>query len=164
MVYACCKDQLKADGTSTRLMSFAPGPNSDRNLTLAVRAGRILQRIWIGGREAIINKVEIDRRHGMTDDLFFLIVMSRWAIARACLSIIDNDRLGKILQTAAIEIYRSSARFGPLDPDEEYGVISKLDQGLGFSDKQTNELVKNCRRFAANVASGTNSGWAETAS
>lgn len=156
MLFACRKDHPRADGAPIRLMAFAPGPNSDRDLTFAVRAGKILQAIWVVGRDGpIIDKLEVDHRHGsLTDDFFFLIVMSRWAIARACLATMDGqgkDGLGKILQSLAVKIYQVSSRFGPIDVEAEYRFIAKLDESLGFNEAETTKLVRDCRRFAATV-------------
>ena len=157
MLFACTKDHPKPDGTSTRLMAFAPGSTSDRGVTFAVEAGRILQSLWVGGRDGpIIDKLEIDRRHGsVTDDVFFLIVISRWAIARACLATMDGPRkdgLGKILQATAAKIYWASSQYGPFDAEAEYRFITKLDKAHGFSETETGQLIRDCRRFAAMVA------------
>jgi hypothetical protein len=154
MVFACTKEHPKADGSSARLMAFTPGSGSDRELTFAVRVGRILQTIWVGGHDgAIVDKLEIDRRHeSVTDDVFYLIVMSRWAIARACLAVMDEakrDRLGKILQNMAVKVYQSSARFGPLDAESEHRFISKLDESVGFTERETRDLIRDCQRFVS---------------
>jgi hypothetical protein len=82
MLFACTKDHRKPDGSSVRLMAFAPGSSGDRELTFAVRAGRLLQQVWVGGRGgAVVDQLFVDSRHSsMPDDVFFLIVMSRWAM------------------------------------------------------------------------------------
>lgn len=160
MVFACTKDHYRTEGAPVRLMVFAPDSNSDRELAFAVRAGRILQTIWVGGRTGpLIDKLDLDRRQSLIpDDLFFLIVMSRWAIARACLSTMDgagNNHLRKILQTMAVKIYQASSRYGPLEGESEYGFIAKLDESLGFSEAETRKLVGDCRRFASTVSGGS---------
>lgn len=160
MVFACTKDHHRTEGAPVRLMAFAPGSNLDRELAFAVRAGRILQTIWVGGRTGpLIDRLDLDHRQNpIPDDLFFLIVMSRWTIARACLSTMDgvgNEHLGKILQTMAVKIYQASSRYGPLDGESEYGFIAKLDESLGFSEAETRKLVGDCRRFAATVSGET---------
>jgi hypothetical protein len=156
MLYACTKEHRKPDGSSARLMAFAPGSSGDRELSFAVRAGRLLQKIWVGGHAgAIVDHLTIDPRHSsMPDDTFFLVVMSRWAIARAVLAASAasaRDKLGTFLQAAAVKIFRSTARFGPIDPEAEQRFIARLDLSLGFSGAETNSLIENCRRFAAAI-------------
>lgn len=156
MLFACTKVHDTDAGNSVRLMAFAPEAAVDRELVFAVRAGRILQSIWIGGASgAIADKLKWDARHtSMPDDIFLLIVMSRWAIARAWLATVDNSGqagLAKILQALAVKIYQSSARFGPLDADAEHGLIARLEAALGFSPAETERLVRDCRKFAAQV-------------
>ena len=153
MLFACTKQHPKSDGTSVRLMAFAPGSNRDRELTFAVRAGRLLQQIWVGGRDgAIVDHLPIDLRHSsMPDDVFFLIVMSRWAIARAFIAASATagpDKLATFLQASAVKIYRSTLRYGPLDSDAERRFIERLDASLGFPVAETASLIVNCRRFA----------------
>lgn len=169
MLFACTKEHRTADGTSIRLMALAPGSTLDREITFAVRAGRILQTIWLGGRGgSIIDKLEVDRRHGsVTDDIFFLIVMSRWAIARACLATADRagkDGLTRILQSMAIKIYQASTRCGPVDAEAEYRFMIKLDEVLGFTEADTAKLVRECRRLAATVEARTISSETKAAS
>jgi hypothetical protein len=156
MLFACIKDHETETGSSVKLMTFAPQSGVDRKLTFAVSAGRILQAIWIGGSSgAVIDKLEWDHRlSSMPDDVFFLIVMSRWAVARAWLATMESaskDGLGKILQALAVKLYQSSARFGPLDADAEHAFIAKLDAALGFGASETERLVRDCRKFAAQV-------------
>lgn len=77
----------------------------------------------------------------MPDDTFFLVVMSRWAIARAFLAALassGSDKLVTFLQAAAVRIFRSTARIGPIDPEQRF--ISRLDLSLGFSGAETNSL------------------------
>jgi hypothetical protein len=87
--------------------------------------------------------------------MFFLIVISRWAIVRAFLAVSatsTGDRLKPILHAAAVKIYRSTLRFGPLDPEAEQRSIAGLDARLGYSTTETTKLIENCRKFAAVVA------------
>jgi hypothetical protein len=157
LLFACTKDHRKPDGASVRVMKFAPASSGDRELTFAVRAGRLLQQIWVGGRGgAVVDQLFVDWRHSsMPDDVFFLIVMSRWAIARAFLAASATsagEKLAAFLQAAAVKIYRSTLRYGPLDPDAEQGLIERLDASLGFPSADTVRLIESCRRFAADVA------------
>ena len=158
MLFACTKAHDTEAGNTIRLMSFAPQSGFDRELTFAVSAGRILQSIWIGGPSgAVIDKLEWDRRlSSMPDDVFFLVVMSRWAVARAWLATMESASkggLGKILQALAVKLYQSSARFGPLDAEAEHTFIGRLDAALGFSAAETERLVRDCRKFGALVGS-----------
>ena len=154
MLYACTHDHFLADGSSVRLMKLSPGVSGDRELTFAVRAGRLLQQIWIGGQSgAIADHLNVDLRHSsMPDDMFFLIVMSRWAIVRAFLAVSaasTRDKLVPFLHAAAVKIYRSTLRFGPLDSEAEQRSIAGLDARLGYSSAETTKLIENCKKFAA---------------
>jgi hypothetical protein len=155
MLYACTHDHFLPDGQSIRLMKLSPGASGDRELTFAVRAGRLLHRIWVGGPDgAIVDYLNFDTRHlTMSDDMFFLIVMSRWAIVRAYLATTapTPERIAPFLHEAAIKIYRSTLRFGPLDPEAEQRAVVGLDARLGYSIAETNKLIGIGRQFAAGV-------------
>jgi urease accessory protein UreF len=91
----------------------------------------------------------------MPDDLFFLIVMSRWAIARAFFAasaMSARDKLATFLQASAVKIYRSTLRYGPLDSTAEQRFMERLDASLGFPIADTASLIESCRRFAGAVA------------
>lgn len=153
MIFACCKEHRLADGRSVRLMAFAPEQNVDRDLTFAVRAGRLLQQIWVGGHDGpIIDRLLVDYRHSsMPDDVFYLIAMSRWAITRAFAATSATpagDKLAPFLHAAALKIYRSTLRYGPVEPAAEQRFIEKLDASLGFSSRDTAKLICYCRQFA----------------
>jgi hypothetical protein len=132
-------------------MAFAPEENVD--LTFAVRAGRLLRQIWVEGLDGpIIDRLLVDYRHSsMPDDVFYLIVMSRWAITRAFAATSatpSGDTLAPFLHAAALKIYRSTLRYGPVDPAAEQRFIEKLDASLGFSSGDTARLIGCCRQFA----------------
>ena len=63
-----------------------------------------------------------------------------------------KDGLGQILQATAVKIYRASSQYGPFDAEAEYRFITKLDKALGFSETETGQLIRDCRRFAAMAA------------
>jgi hypothetical protein len=131
--------------------------NVDRDLTFAVRAGRLLQQIWVGGHDGpIIDRLVVDYRlSSMPDDVFYLIVMSHWAIARAVAAASATpmgQRLTPFLQAAAVKIYRSTGRYGPLDSDAETRTVEKLDSSIGFSSADTAKLIESCRQFALSAA------------
>lgn len=91
----------------------------------------------------------------MPDDVFCLIAMSRWAIARALVATSatnEGKSLAPFLNGAAVKIYRSTLRFGPLDPNAEQDLIEKLDASLGFSSADTAKLIGRCRQLAAPLA------------
>ena len=159
MLFACTKEHRKPDGSSVRLMAFAPDTTGDRELTFAVRAGRLLQRIWVGGgsvSRALVDHLPMDTRHSsMPDDMFFLIVISRWAIARAFLAAsgtVAGGNLATLLQASAVKIFRSTLRFGPVDADAEQRFIERLDKSLNFPDADTTRLIEHCRGFAIAVS------------
>jgi hypothetical protein len=143
ILFACCKEHPMAEGKTVRLMAFAPEQNVDRDLTFAVRAGRLLQQIWVGGYDGpIIDRLLIDdRRSSMPDDVFCLIAISRWAIVRALAAtsaVNEGKSLAPFLHAATVKIYRSTLRFGgsatDLDPLWRDGSAAGVRQQLGQTE------------------------------
>jgi hypothetical protein len=156
MLFGCKKEHRKADGSIVRLMELAPTTRARDELSFATAAGRILQRIWGGGgHRALADLLKVPaHRASMSDDYFILIVMSRWAIARAYLAVAAVPALGKlsqILLIAAATIYRSTQRFGSIDGEAERRLIEGLESTLGFSPSDTSVLIDQCRTFAARL-------------
>jgi hypothetical protein len=156
MLFGCKKEHRKADGSIVRLMELAPTTRARDELSFATAAGRILQRIWGGGGHlALADLLKVPaHRASMSDDYFILIVMSRWAIARAYLAVAAVPALGKlsqILLIAAATIYRSTQRFGSIDGEAERRLIEGLESTLGFSPSDTSVLIDQCRTFAARL-------------
>ena len=95
----------------------------------------------------------------LPDDVFFLIAMTRWAIARAYRAVTDanrNDPLGKILEDMAVRIFEATSKLGPLDTEAEEKFILQLDRALGFSDVEAKTLVDSCKQFAHQLLDRSN--------
>jgi hypothetical protein len=50
MLFACTKEHRKPDGSSTRLMAFAPGSSGERELSFAVRRSATPEDLGRGAR------------------------------------------------------------------------------------------------------------------
>lgn len=158
MLYACRKHHKMTGDRIVRLMDFAPNGSNDRDLTFAIRAGRLLQRIWVGmGKNpSIISRMKIDLHSGpMPDDVFALIIMSRWAIIRAFLAVSETKNMAllqKTLSDTAIRLYQATASLGPINTIREEEIVRQLDKSIGFSEEESQTLIENSRLFAKQVA------------
>ena len=157
MLYACKKDHKTHTGKVIHLMDFAPKGPRDNNsdLTFAIRAGRLLQSLWVGmGKQPpLIQRMRVNSCFGISDDFFSLIVISRWAIVRAFIAV-ANVKNSKLLQdnlaNIAVKLYQNTNAQGPIDPAKEEDIIFKLDQSIGFSKKEAEILLMQCRNFIKN--------------
>lgn len=153
MLYACRKDHKMKGDKVVRLMDFAPGGSNDRELTFAIRAGRLLQRIWVGvGKNpSIISRMKIDLYSGpMPDDVFALIIMSRWAIIRAFLAVSETKNMAllqKTLSDTAIRLYQATSSLGLIDRIREEEIIRQLDKSIGYSEEESYALIQSIRSF-----------------
>lgn len=158
MIYACKKEHKMQSGKIVQLMDFAPNGSNDRELTFAIRAGRLLQRVWVGiGREpSIISKMKISLHSGqMPDDVFALIIMSRWAISRAFMAVSETRHMGvlqKTLSDTVIKLYQATASFGAIDTFKEEDIIRQLDKSLGFSEQESQALIESSRILVETVS------------
>ena len=90
----------------------------------------------------------------MPVDVFILIAMSRWAMARAFLAVSATRggiQRAKPFENLAIKIYRSSLRYGSVKTECERQFMENLDASLGFQTSETKDLIEQCRKFAAEV-------------
>ena len=132
-------------------------------MTFDVEVRRLLIKIWVKGDNdaaPLVNHVPAGPRdEPMLDDIFVLIVMSRWAIARVFLEVsatrVGNRRAEFVAKLAA-KIYRASFRYGPVDTESEKEFIGKLDASLGFEMDDTTDLIEQCRKFAAEAEGQVN--------
>lgn len=167
MLYGCTFDHLGPDGEKARLMVLAPHDDADREYSFALRIARMLKMIWVGFTgDAIVDHIRIDVRYEtLPDDLFGLVVMSRWGIARAFIAATASDeRLKSRIGSTAAQIYLATARLGPIDPEAEKRIIAQLDSSLGFSEADTETLIRYCRELSlATKATQSGSGSAALA-
>ena len=153
MLYACTKEHQTEEGSVIFLMDFAPSSVTPQQKSFAVRAAKMLKAIWLGaGRKPpLVNHIQLDTRFDtIPDDIVYLVIMTRWAITRAYLAVADlkaKQSLSDILQTAAVQIFRATTLFGPINTEAEQDVLTKLDGSLGFPEADTAKLVASWRDF-----------------
>jgi len=132
-----------------RLLVLAPATTAERDYSFVIRAMWILMAIWRGAH-AIAPLIKVDSRHGeLQDDLFGLVVHSRWALARAYLATAQQGdmTLALRIKAAALDIYPATQRLGPVDAAAEERTMAQLDGDFGCSASQTEELLHCCREF-----------------
>ena len=162
MLFACTRDYRTSDGTRVKLMRFVQEVRAD-DVTFDDKAMRLLKKIWIGGDNDVaplVNHLPAGPRdEPMLDDIFVLIVMSRWAIVRVFLAVSATragNRRSEFVGKLAEKIYRSSFRYGPVHTESEREIIGKLDASLGFEMNETTDLNEQCRKFAAEAEGQVN--------
>lgn len=141
MTYACTFDHKRQEGGTVRLMVLFPFHSADRDRSFAFRVAQMLQVIWTG-KNKIAEHITIDDRFpSLPDDMVAWVLLSRWAISRAYLSGINASGLivGKIGKIAR-EVYTSTAALGPIVHEVEKVAMRQLDERIGVSVAETEEL------------------------
>jgi hypothetical protein len=152
MVYACCHVYQTTEGSADPLMKLKPVAGVERAATFVVKASTILSRLWRDTPQGSpVSRLYKNIGSGqMSDDLFYLTAITRWAMVRAYLEVegdISLRELAKIIAAKATEIFKATLRLGTLDADAETTFVTKLDEALGFSAEQTAEVLRESRRF-----------------
>ncbi len=91
----------------------------------------------------------------MPDDVFALLIMSRWAIIRAFLAIPKAKNMAFLqnrLSDIAVKLYQATASLGPIDTIREEEIVRQLDKSIGFSVQESQALIENSRLFAKQVS------------
>lgn len=148
-------------GPQTLMILSDGGSGSERDCSFALRAALILKKIWTGDK-SIASKIQLDPTSiELPDDIYGFIVVSRWALGRAYLEAKCADarsRIGKAskltcsLRKMGSEIYAATAAKGQIDEIEERKTIAEMDQEIGCTSAQTEELLKCLREFAVQCA------------
>jgi hypothetical protein len=142
MTYACAFDHKREEGGNARLMVLFPFHSADRDRSFAFRAAQMLKVIWTG-ENRISQHITIDERfQSLPDDIVAWILLSRWAITRAYLSGRNTSGLiaGQI-GSIAREVYAFTATLGPIVHEVEKAAMRKLDERIGVSVAETEELT-----------------------
>ena len=152
MLYACNKKHARDDGTSVYLMEKVPESGVDRDLVFAVRAARLLRKLWVGnGRTSIVDRLEVDPRYTeLPVELVAFVIMTRWTMARAYLAVIERpkrDSFEKPLASATAQIFKSTMRWGPIASDAEATIMRRLDARLGYTEEGTSRLTQQVHQF-----------------
>lgn len=159
MVHACRKPLEVADGEQ-RSQAFALDlvpTGDDRERAFVVRAGQMLQRLWVGSKTvpALLSRITIGgHQQELPFDCFALIAITRWALARSILAMGDARlaTLRSIVQRNAIAIWRATLTWPPLDQEAELAFVARLDETIGVEASETQELLVHYRQLAAQFA------------
>lgn len=162
MIYACTKSYetsskakptLKGDATSeinATLMRFRPEAGRDNGNTFTVQTAKILRGIWRATPQGspVFRLLKPGGFEHLPDDLFYLTAMSRWAMIRALLAVVGVvglETLEKIIAATAAEVFKATLEFGALDLEAEERFVRRLDEVLGFSSRETDDLLRHAR-------------------
>lgn len=126
----------------------------NRNDTFVIRAGTMLQRLWVGSRSkpALLSRLQIGRQFDeLPYDCFALVVISRWAAARCVMAMTENRQknLAAMVNQTALEIWRATMAWPRLDGAAELDLARRLDQALGISPSETDDLLQHYRTLTA---------------
>ena len=146
--YGCRFEHPGVTRGPSRLMVLYPRTDSEREYSFVIRAMRVLMMLW-RGKNAIATHITVDPGHGeLHDDLYGLVVHSRWALARAYLLALDGDAsLAQRISAAALEILPATHRLGPVNAEAERETMMLLDADLGCTRSQTEGLLRCYEKF-----------------
>lgn len=152
MLYASTYEHKLEDGRTVKLMEMVPR-EGNRDV-FAVKAALLLKRIWVG-KSAVVARLMVDRRFGtLPDDLSAFIVMTRWAIGRAVVAVMELPKriaFEAHLVSAALQIFEATGEQVEVTGDFEAAFMRKLDASLGFTEADTTRLVDQCRTLVAQL-------------
>jgi hypothetical protein len=151
---AMLREQDDEEEVKIYAMPLVPGPRGDREDTFVIRAGKMLQSLWVGSKSspALLSRLPIAQHFDeLPYDCFALVVMSRWASARCVMSMANcpNRPLAAIVGQTAIQIWRATAMWPPVESSAELDFVRRLDQVLGIVVEETEELIAHYRALAA---------------
>lgn len=150
--------QCEQDGERSEIYALQLAPNAvEREDTFVVRAGRMLHRLWVGSRStsALLARLQIGRNFDeLPYDCFALVVISRWAAARCVMSMAGSRHrdLAKIVTKTAVQIWRATAAWPPVEPAAELELVGRLDRALGIAAAETDELLVRYQSLNSAVA------------
>jgi hypothetical protein len=92
----------------------------------------------------------------LPDDLGAFIVMTRWAVGRSVVAVLDLPKRINFeapLINAAIQIFEATGEQVEVAGGFEAGFMRRLDASLGFTEAATTRLVEQCRALVAELKS-----------
>ncbi|WP_289886354.1 hypothetical protein [Janthinobacterium sp. SUN118] len=134
------------------LLAFAEdGLGKNHDYAFVPMCVRILIALW-AGPEPLGTRLEIPASHEMLpDDVFEMIVASRWALARTLICLKQDagknnewrpTLVFKKLNNLSSQIFKSTGSLGPIDPIAELNAMREKDAAFGFTALQTKDLLQ----------------------
>lgn len=150
MVEACRRPlQVKDGDKRDQLFALDLAPKQhDRERAFVVRAGRILQRLWLGSKSepALLSRISIGQHQTeLPFDCFGLIAFTRWALARLVMAVADakHAALAGIVTKSGLAIWKATQSWPQLDAEAELDFVGRLDAALGIEAEETESLLKH---------------------
>lgn len=150
MVEACRRPlQVKDGDKRDQLFALDLAPKQhDRERAFVVRAGRILQRLWLGSKSepALLFRISIGQHQTeLPFDCFALIALTRWALARSVMAVADakHAALAGIVTKSGLAIWKATQSWPQLDAEAELDFVGRLDAALGIEAEETESLLKH---------------------
>lgn len=145
---------IRQDGDSqSEVYALLLAPNLlERDNTFVVRAGKILVQLWVGSKSspALLSRLPIGRHFDeLPFDCFAVVVMSRWAAARCVISMANNHHkdLATKVSNTAVQVWRGTAAWPPIDSSAEIDLVRRLDGALGIAEAETDTLIEEYLRL-----------------
>lgn len=161
MVEACRRPlQIKDGDQRDELFALDLVPKQhDRERAFVVRAGRILQRLWLGSRSeaALLSRISIGQHQTeLPYDCFALIVLSRWALARSVMAADGSKQtqLAAFVTRSTVAIWKTTQSWPPLDATAEQDFVRKLDGALGIDPEETERLLGHYSQLSQQIQTG----------
>ncbi len=128
----------------------------ERDRCFSIRAVQMLQRLWLpsGRQSALLSRISIvGHAAGLPYDCFALVVLSRWVLARADMALRDRRLadLARAVRKLAVEIWRETLKWPPIDPIAEEDMVRKLEAVIGIEASETEELIGNYQALSAGL-------------
>jgi hypothetical protein len=159
MVEASRRAMLSERGeVQTEIYALQLAPNTvERDDTFVIRAGRMLHRLWVGSRSspALLARLQIGRNFDeLPYDCFALVVISRWVAARCVMSMGRSRHrdLTEIVNRSAVQIWRGTAAWPPVEHTAELELVRRLDQALGIAVAETEDLLIQYQTLGVTMA------------
>lgn len=161
MVEACRRPlQIKEGDQRDELFALDLVPKQhDRERAFVVRAGRILQRLWLGSRSetALLSRISIGQHQTeLPYDCFALIVLSRWALARSVMAADGSKQtqLAALVTRSTVAIWKTTQSWPSLDATAEHDFVRKLDGALGIDPEETERLLAHYSQLSQQLQTG----------
>jgi len=159
MVEACRRPlQIKDGNQRDQLFALDLVPKlHDRERAFPVLVGRILMALWVGTRSkpSLLSRISIGwHQTDLPYDIFVMVASTRWALARSVMAMQGSkaEFLGNLIAKTALEIWRATSAWPPLDPDAELRFICNMDSAIGVSPAETEQLIAHYQKLRAKLA------------
>jgi hypothetical protein len=133
---------------------------SNREIAFVQMCLRILLSLWTGTKPLGTRLAISASNEMLPDDIFEMIVVSRWALGRTLIwlradAVKDKkwmpSRAYLKLVAHAPEIYKATASLGPIDSLSELNAFQQQEEAFGFGDAETALLLSTLNLLAASA-------------